>query len=39
VAIGQQVNPTMCPKTQLYEYRHNNSPPYIASICLGGRVR
>jgi hypothetical protein len=36
VAIGQQVNPTMYPPIQLYEYRHKDSPRYRASICLGG---
>ena len=35
VAIGQQINPTMCPKVQLYEYRHTKNPPYQASIRLG----
>ena len=36
VAIGQQINPTMCPRVQLYEYRHKEIPPYRASIRLGG---
>ena len=35
VAIGQQLNPTMYPKTQLYEYRHKERPRYRPSICLG----
>jgi hypothetical protein len=35
VAIGQQLNPTMYPNTQLYEYRHKESPRYRPSICLG----
>jgi hypothetical protein len=34
VAIGQQLNPTMYPATRLYEYRHQASPPYLASIRL-----
>lgn len=37
VAIGQQINPTMCPRVQLYEYRHRENPPYRASIQLGSR--
>jgi hypothetical protein len=36
VAVGQQINPTMCPRVQLYEYRHKEIPPYRASIVLGG---
>jgi hypothetical protein len=36
VAVGQQINPTMCPRVQLYEYRHKEIPPYRASILLGG---
>ncbi|MBD2122162.1 SAVED domain-containing protein [Trichocoleus sp. FACHB-262] len=35
VAIGQQINPTMCPPIQLYEYRHNRVPMYHPSIVLG----
>jgi hypothetical protein len=35
VALGQQMNPTMCPQVQLYEYRHREEPPYKASIRLG----
>jgi SMODS-associated and fused to various effectors sensor domain len=35
VAIGQQLNPTMCPFVQCYEYRHRDSPRYRASIRLG----
>ena len=38
VAVGQQLNPTMCPRAQLYEYRHRENPPYRASIQLGMRV-
>jgi hypothetical protein len=34
VAIGQQLNPTMYPATQLYEYRHQASPRYLESILL-----
>jgi SMODS-associated and fused to various effectors sensor domain len=34
VAIGQQLNPTMYPPVQLYEYRHNERPRYRASIRL-----
>jgi hypothetical protein len=35
VAIGQQINPTMYPAVQLYEYRHKESPKYRRSIRLG----
>jgi hypothetical protein len=35
VAIGQQLNPTMYPPIQLYEYRHKESPRYKPSIRLG----
>ena len=28
VAIGQQINPTMYPAVQLYEYRHKEAPRY-----------
>jgi SMODS-associated and fused to various effectors sensor domain len=35
VTIGQQINPTMYPPTQLYEYRHKQSPRYNPSIRLG----
>ncbi len=35
VAIGQQINPTMCPPIQLYEYRHKERPRYQASMRLG----
>ena len=35
VAIGQQLNPTMYPPIQLYEYRHKESPRYRPSIRLG----
>lgn len=35
VIIGQQINPTMCPPVQLYEYRHKSSPAYQPSIVLG----
>jgi hypothetical protein len=36
VAIGQQLNPSMYPKAQLYEYHHTESPRYRPSICLDG---
>jgi hypothetical protein len=35
VAIGQQLNPTIYPQIQLYEYRHKESPRYWPSIRLG----
>lgn len=35
VALGGQLNPTMCPQVQLYEYRHREEPPYKPSIRLG----
>lgn len=38
VAIGQQINPTMCPPVQLYEFRMREAPPYQASICLGAQL-
>jgi hypothetical protein len=34
VAIGQQINPTMFPSVQLYEFRFKESPQYRASIEL-----
>lgn len=34
VSIGQQLNPTMYPAVQLYEYRHKKSPKYKPSIRL-----
>lgn len=34
VIVGQQVNPTMCPPVQLYEYRHKATPSYQPSIIL-----
>lgn len=36
VAIGQQINPTMYPAVQLYEYRHKEARRYKPSIRLGG---
>jgi hypothetical protein len=36
VALGQQMNPTMCPQIQLYEYRHREERPYRESIRLRG---
>jgi hypothetical protein len=35
VAVAQQVNPTMYPPIQLYEYRHKAAPRYQASLRLG----
>jgi hypothetical protein len=35
VAVGQQLNPTMYPPTQLYEFHAKESPRYKASIRLG----
>jgi hypothetical protein len=35
VAVGQQINPTMYPPVQLYEYRHKENPRYRSSIRLG----
>jgi hypothetical protein len=35
VAIGQQINPTMYPPVQLYEFRFKENPRYRPSICLG----
>ncbi len=35
IAIGQQINPTMYPVVQLYEYRHKELPRYRPSILLG----
>jgi hypothetical protein len=37
VAAGQQINPTMYPPTQLYEYRFKENPRYKPSICLGAK--
>jgi hypothetical protein len=36
VIVGQQINPTMCPPVQLYEYRRGRKPAYRPSIVLGG---
>jgi hypothetical protein len=36
VTVGQQINPTMCPRVQLYEYRHKETQPYRPSISLAG---
>lgn len=33
VAVGQQLNPTMTPPVQLYEFRH---PNHIPSVLIGG---
>lgn len=35
VAVGQQINPTMCPPVHLYEFRARDDPPYRVSLCLG----
>jgi len=35
VAIGQQLNPTMYPPVQCYEYRHRATSRYLPSIRLG----
>ena len=35
VAIGQQINPTMSPSVQLYEFDRTRRPCYQASILLG----
>jgi hypothetical protein len=37
VAIGQQLNPTMYPRDQLYEYRLKEQPRYRPSIRLGAK--
>lgn len=34
VMVGQQINPTMCPPVQLYEYQHKRTPAYLPSIIL-----
>jgi hypothetical protein len=34
VIVGQQINPTMCPPVQLYEYRYKRVPSYQPSIAL-----
>jgi SMODS-associated and fused to various effectors sensor domain len=36
VAVGQQLNPTMCPMVQFYEFRRDTSPAYSASFSVGG---
>ena len=35
VAVGQQLNPTMCPPVHLYEYRRDRTPSYQRSVVLG----
>ncbi len=35
IAIGQQINPSMNPLIQLYEFDYRNKPPYSMSIRLG----
>jgi hypothetical protein len=39
VIIGQQLNPTMCPQVQLYEFRRDRTAAYQPSIILGGDVQ
>lgn len=34
VLIGQQINPTMSPRIQLYEYQQGRQPAYQASVLL-----
>ena len=34
VRVGQQLNPTMCPEVQLYEFSKASRPPYRPSILL-----
>jgi len=36
VKVGQQLNPTMTPPTQLYEFNRAGSPRYAPSLLLGG---
>ncbi len=36
VTVGQQLNPTMCPPIQLYEFRRDRVPAYKPSIQLRG---
>ncbi len=36
VKVGQQLNPTMSPPVQLYEFNRSVTPPYSASMMLGG---
>lgn len=36
VRIGQQLNPTMTPSVQLYEFIRSATPHYAASLLLGG---
>jgi hypothetical protein len=38
VAVGQQLNPTMCPPVQLYEYRRDRAPAYVPGF-VGGNER
>jgi hypothetical protein len=35
VSVGQQINPTMCPTVQLYEFKFRESPQYKTSGRLG----
>lgn len=34
IKVGQQLNPTMTPPVQLYEYNRSGSPRYEPSLCL-----
>lgn len=38
VKVGQQLNPSMNPPVQLYEFKRTGSPRYTASLCLTGEV-
>jgi len=36
VKVGQQFNPTMVPRVQLYEFSRSRTPAYLPTIMLGG---
>jgi hypothetical protein len=36
VKVGQQLNPTMVPRVQLYEFSRSRTPAYLHTIMLGG---
>ena len=38
VAVGQQLNPTMCPPVQFYEFRKGRRPAYQPSLIVGGEA-
>lgn len=38
VAVGQQLNPTMCPPVQFYEFRKDRRPAYKPSFIVGGKA-